>query len=474
MLIPIFYAKDAKVRMRAVMNEIIKEINKQEKTEITVPDETLHSIKNKFFAVTTDMLIAFTEIKSVFKRGDSTMLWIVKGRLISSIIKESHERLKEASLQDMKNYIEAISEHFEEELESLSSHHYYEDSFVYKYSDLPYEKDFDQIIMFDMLRNLQLNQSRTINVIDASMRNPENMSSFKGASAHDVRMYAIGVKEDYVHRFRNAGFDRIALGNMRGAVISNEVFDVMVLSPRITLAKESMRLSEKKEYAAIKDSIKYLRPGGALLMALPKFRFHRDVCTLLAKAYCNFQIRSSIDGNNDEFVYLMAERKPLASSKEIDKEAYSALRGIFSNKTLAKIQEKSFEPITLPGQELEVTTFRGSILNKEELELIFQNSPCVDQLISEQLPSSSEQNMKEPLLPFTTGQLGLVLTSGALDGVIDEGNGYYHVVKGRVIKKKQHTKDSDEDENVATVIETIANQVEITAITADGTIKRLA
>jgi hypothetical protein len=91
---------------------------------------------------------------------------------------------------------------------------------------------------------------------------------------------------------------------------------------------------------------------------------------------------------------------------------------------------------------------------------------------NDQKIQTAEENAKNPLLPFNTGQLGLVLTSGCLDGIIDEGNGYSHIVKGRVVKKTE--KENDNIGEDIELTETTSNRVEINVIMPDGTHKILA
>ncbi len=347
-------------------------------------------------------------------------------------------------------------------------------NFIEMYGQYVHNTDFDQQILNSMVEAIKTRQDRRINVIDASMRNPHNMGNYK-SYGRNARTFALGVAEDMADFYKHATFDRIALGGLKGSTVSNEVFDVLMLSPHITIQKTSERLLEKKEKDMIKETVKYLRPGGFLILALPHFRFYKDICTILAKAYKNIQIRKSADLDRGKFIYILAERKlNKEEMKEVDKDVYNLLRSAHSNQKFDNVIDEPFNEVYLPDGELDVKTFRGSILNKDELANILNSSPCMSAFLKDQRYASESDTTREPLLPFTTGQLGLVLTSGALDGIIDEGNGHYHVVKGRVVKDKQSNRDEDRETNQITFTETVANRVEITAITADGTIKRLA
>ena len=77
-----------------------------------------------------------------------------------------------------------------------------------------------------------------------------------------------------------------------------------------------------------------------------------------------------------------------------------------------------------------------------------------------------------PLLPFNMGQIGLVLTSGCLDGVVEEYEGQYHAIKGMVTKVRDF--NNSRENNDETSIETISNKVQINLLTPDGKFIELA
>ena len=78
-----------------------------------------------------------------------------------------------------------------------------------------------------------------------------------------------------------------------------------------------------------------------------------------------------------------------------------------------------------------------------------------------------------PLLPFSIGQLGLVLTSGCLDGVIEEPDNCSHVVKGRVIKVVDTEREINDTRDQVEISSTTSNRVEISMFLPDGTYRCL-
>ena len=71
------------------------------------------------------------------------------------------------------------------------------------------------------------------------------------------------------------------------------------------------------------------------------------------------------------------------------------------------------------------------------------------------------------------GQIGLVLTSSCLDGVVEEYEGQHHAIKG-MVNKIRHTDTNNDVGNEESVLETISNKVQINIITPDGQFIELA
>ena len=107
----------------------------------------------------------------------------------------------------------------------------------------------------------------------------------------------------------------------------------------------------------------------------------------------------------------------------------------------------------------------------EELYDIVETSGVLDEFFETQKVEKIGESTTKPLLPFNIGQLGLVLTSGCLDGIIDEGDGHYHLVKGKVSKKSETTREVSD--GVLEESETISNRVEINVLLPNGEYKIL-
>jgi hypothetical protein len=196
---------------------------------------------------------------------------------------------------------------------------------------------------------------------------------------------------------------------------------------------------------------------------------YKEVCQYLAKNLKDIQIR--LDGIH---VYICGYRNT-DKNREADKDVLIALRTLQLNRSNDCYSlDNPLNSFTLPLPATQVLTFRGSKLDETEFAAMYEKSNATETFLKEQRVDKLSDNAKSPLLPFNVGQLGLILTSGCLDGVIDEGNGICHAVKGRVIKKRDVQKEVDNEKDKIDVTEIVANRVEINAFLADGTYKCLA
>lgn len=120
----------------------------------------------------------------------------------------------------------------------------------------------------------------------------------------------------------------------------------------------------------------------------------------------------------------------------------------------------------IPTEELTLEYFRGSQLDMSDV-LEASETSIIDNFLAKQTEPLVVKD-QAPLLPFNMGQVGLVLTSGCLDGIVEEVDGVYHVIKGMTTKISDTKTEISDDNNSIKSTETISNQVKINVFTADG------
>lgn len=313
---------------------------------------------------------------------------------------------------------------------------------------------------------------RNFTMLNVLTRDGSDASSIK-ANFKNMELYGIDCTQNIETRYKE-NFTRLIYGPLKGSVINHDTFDIVFSIPQIDYDKNYSNLIAKREKDYIQKSIQYLRFGGTLILGLPFFRYYRDICILLSKNFSNiqlFRVNSDINSSINTICYFVGTRRK--NNKNIDENIYNRLRHISEDLDNITNNSKELQEITLPKGFLEIKKFKGSVINDEELDNFYNQSNSKLKFWREQTLDTLNQE-KHPLLPFNVGQIGLVLTSGILDGIVDEGDGFYHVVKGRVVHKTDNFNEITAERNSIEINETTTNRVEINAFLPDGTYKKLA
>ena len=274
-----------------------------------------------------------------------------------------------------------------------------------------------------------------------------------------------GQEERYITQARE-NLNRIAKGPLKGSTISNNFFDALFLVPKIGYAEQKDHLGvvkEPYERIEIKNTIKYLRPGGLFLITIPYTRLLPTLAMYLSKNLSNVHIVRVPNGDHLKRITIIGTKN--ANNTVSDKELYERLRFIDYDNDTISIHDLQQGIYSLPTEELTLEFFRGS-----QLDVADVLNACADNMIDNFMAAQTDPLVvkdQAPLLPFNIGQVGLVLTSGCLDGVIEEMEGINHVIKGMTTKVIT-TNREDIDDNKMRCTETINNQVKINIFTADG------
>lgn len=131
--------------------------------------------------------------------------------------------------------------------------------------------------------------------------------------------------------------------------------------------------------------------------------------------------------------------------------------------------------------------FMGRITNTLELENILRNNKEKVDFYIEKLHRSYEKNLKlekNPLQPFTEGQIGLMLSSGSINGIVDKKGEIPHIIKGNADVKRTEKPDFNSVEfnkqvlkekrmDVLNVVNRKEFCVNITCLTQDGILKKI-
>ena len=272
-----------------------------------------------------------------------------------------------------------------------------------------------------------------------------------------------GNSTNYISRAKEL-MTRVIKGELKGSHITNNYFDVVFLIPKVSYKLNTDpfgKIAEPNEKVFIKNCVKYCRQDGLLVMTLPATRVDASFAFYLSKVLSDNTIIVKEPNSRLERITIIGQKHITQKSKS---ELYEKLKYInYDELPTADSIEPTFD---IPMAELTLDFFRGSTLDTDDILEATQSNLINSFLDSQTQPLVVKD--QSPLLPFNIGQVGLVLTSGCLDGVVEEVDGIYHVIKGMTTKLTTTQTEVSETDNKVKSTETISNQVKINVFTADG------
>lgn len=324
---------------------------------------------------------------------------------------------------------------------------------------------FDEISLSDSNKIIDsFNIHREFNIFSPRAFDGSNLFKLKNSSNGKAVIYGLESNDGY-HAAAKQVVDRMIKGSIHGSTISNKIFDVLQLTLPVSWTAKigaTGNLLEKEEKSTLRNTIKYLRDDGILICNIPLTRITRDMAVIFSKILKDVQILKRED--DDIYVYIIGKKEIQNEPRE---DVYKKLINAEVN-----VENTINYKYDLPsGGILQPDFFRGSMLDEDELLNLVNNSGLKNSFWKNQEIKEKDDSIR-PLLPFNMGQIGLVLTSGCLDGTVEEYPGQYHAIKGMVTKIR-NVENNRENQN-ETSIETISNKVQINLLTPNGEFIELA
>lgn len=311
-----------------------------------------------------------------------------------------------------------------------------------------------------------ININRDFNVFSTRGRRGDTLKYIK-EKTDKAQTYALEEDEDLLRELKTH-CNRTIKGILNGSRISNDVFDIMYLCPKISWEysfTELGGLMEKSEKSMLRSHIKHLRNNGLFIFNIPFFRLTSDVALIASKLLDNVQI---IRKSDDKLKQVL-----IIGTKKITRDAKEDIYAMLSSIKYEEIPTDLSNKYVLASGGIKLPEiFRGSALDQDEIQNLINNSGLMNSFWKKHEVDKNKQSTR-PLMPFNMGQIGLVLTSGCLDGTVEEYEGQYHAIKGMVTKIK-HTNSSSDTNREETVTETISNKVQINIVTPNGDFIELA
>ena len=333
------------------------------------------------------------------------------------------------------------------------------------------QTDFGTIFLKDFFKNIK--SDRELNVLLYANQHPANVD----AILEDKRanLYCALLDSRCYYRHKKDSIKRIILGAKGKTMITNNCFDVVFGIVPTQLMTRNVNVTNPYDYDYVSKLVSYTAPNGIISLIMPAFRLTKNICSFLSKYLKDVEIYKIKYNNNKKKIVIITGIKK-DSDFEVDPEIFNKLRYYHMLRPsyfydIWDGTEREFS-ISYPLQEVKM--FRGSLISDDDINEMFEESEANNEFWKNQHQELISEYRKRPLLPFNIGHLGLVLTSGCLDGVVEEKDGYSHLVKGRIVKvKNKEELDVDNGSIGITIEETTSNQVEINLFLSDGTYKSL-
>lgn len=277
--------------------------------------------------------------------------------------------------------------------------------------------------------------------------------------------------------------EKVAIGFDMSTIVSNGCFDIVRVralhdDPMIRITNEG-KINPSKEEKQIDRTFRYLRDGGIAIITIPTFAITKKVSLQLAKYGRVVQMfMAPPSGSFDCSAVLVVQK--CTTEKDQQDETFALIRNAFHVRTSRPTRFAELDLATdfsfgnFPRTVCsDPRIFKGGLPDNMAMIIALRSSYAYD--IKEYVSNVSPK----PLLPFNQGQVGLILSSGKLDGVIDEGSGFKHVIRGRVFKQRRLIKKFEErktitDNDIVTITQRLNNCIEINLFAGDGTYKQIA
>ena len=200
--------------------------------------------------------------------------------------------------------------------------------------------------------------------------------------------------------------------------------------------------------------------GGVIFLLMPKVFFNAEILENILPHMKNISV--TFGGSLGQLALIMGN-KTEPRGKNLDNQIEIIDLLVKGEDTQTRIE--------LMNQPMARVRFRSDYPLPVDVEKVIEKSAGFirrfDSRVKDKLKLKTEEEARHPLLPFSPGQLGLVLVSGKIDGVVDEGDGAYHVIKGSTRTTLKRVEKYDEHYQPVTEIISSAS-TSVAMLTADG------
>lgn len=232
-------------------------------------------------------------------------------------------------------------------------------------------------------------------------------------------------------------------------------FDIGFLDYADTFPELDFDSCIKKPFYYVNSHVKKFAP---IIIGISEYCLSYEAISFISKYLTDVSVYRK---ENSEYILIMGlASKNRSDNLDVIHEIISQLLGIKAPNLIYDIF----------GEDRDDIIFRSAYIEPDYIQSnLLKNKEQINKLVAEQnklLDGQIIKDARRPLIPFSPGQLGLVLVSGDIDGIIDEGNGYYHVIKGSTYRAPVTTTEENDGVRIRTTTNNVATSV--TVMLANG------
>ena len=344
------------------------------------------------------------------------------------IVKAYHDVMNAVTDQDIANVLQTLNSAFQESEESfvnLITQHNNAQRTYYGYGDIDdIPRQFRRyLIPEDVFQNISRTSHHTnvfapyIETVDADYINTRDMwAAFAEKFSEALHLHGFSSRDN---EWRDNYYKYLS-SEWTHCDVRYNTFDAVFMTHRSAFGTN---------YNMYKRLYNYARHGGTIIIYGLRSDFLPSHLERLAKTLENIHISffshsafAAEAGGRNDFCFIFGKKNGdvtnWITSYNMLMEAF--LTGDAPNTYFA-----------ISGSETEVTPFRSYNITEEEYRQLIPILSQSEKGITQFLFPKKQKDTRRPLLPFTSGQLGLVLISGDINGIIEEPDTHCrHAVKG--------------------------------------------
>ena len=294
---------------------------------------------------------------------------------------------------------------------------------------------------------------------------------------YSIQSYGVELDKRRAEKAKE-NLDVVVESSIESMVISHDVFGMVYLNPPYDMTMLGMgdEKTDRKEYTELVRNTRYLMPGGLMVYVIPSYRFaDKKISRFLSTHFEDIAMTRFSDEDYDDFrqCIFIGRRKP-GTLKEMNQPLFDFLQQLSDEDFVMKkvsplpqlIDRKTW---SIPGGSLDIPTFYSRIEKKSEFIEAIRNNRGFQAFIERTRPKKLVVG-GDPIINIAQGQMALLLASGAVNGLIGEGD-TLHAVQGMEIVS--HTVSEEKTEHATITKKRTKRDVSVKIITPSGKVKKL-